>query len=171
METIAQLNYRPVEECESKGSFVKAIGFKPDRAPWIILACGIAMMIPNNMIVRLLGTFCILMALAVLRFVQDYKVMDIFDQGIMFYGDREARTACFVPFADMKSWTVSHDNGHDTIEIRLNDDGLIVKDTFQADKAYRVLSGLVREKDEKYIRAKEDQKRPLTFRWPWKNKK
>ena len=155
--------YIPVEECRSEGNFVRAVCFKPKKAPVVCMILGILLMIPDNMIVRLLGVFFILMALAVLRFVKDFKVMDIFDKGIMFYGDREAKTALYVPFEEVESWIVNHDNGHDTVEVRLKDGTRIIKDTFEADRAYKALYTLIREKDEKYIKALKDREKPLSI--------
>ena len=155
--------YIPVQDCKSEGNFVKAICFKPKKAPIVCLVLGVLLMIPNLMPVRLLGAFFILMALAVLKLVQDYKVMDIFDKGIMIYGDREAKTACFVTFDEIESWLVSHEEGHDTVDLKLKDGGRIVKDTFEADVAYRVLSTLIREKDEKYIQALKNREKPLSI--------
>ncbi len=161
--------YIPVEECRPQGNFVKAVCFKPKKAPVVCLIIGVLLMIPDNMIVRLLGVFFILMALAVLKFVADFKVLDIFDQGIMFYGDREAKTAMFVPFEEVESWLVSHEDGHDTVDVKLVNGDRIIKDTFEADRAYRALYSLVREKDEKYIQALKDREKPLSIPAAMKN--
>ncbi|MBQ9424853.1 MAG: hypothetical protein IJU42_02810 [Erysipelotrichaceae bacterium] len=155
--------YIPVEECKSKGNFVKAICFKPKKAPIVCLFIGVLLMFPNNMMVRLLGVFFILMALAVMKLVKDFKVMDIFDKGIIVYGDREAKTACFVSFDEIESWLVSHDSGHDTVDLKLKDGSRIIKDTFEADGAYKALYSLIREKDEKYIKAVKDRQKPLSI--------
>ena len=155
--------YIPVEECKAKGSFVKAVCFKPKKAPVACLVLGCLMLIPNDLFIRLLGAFFILMALAVLKLVRDFKVMDIFDQGIMFYGDEQAKTACFVDFEEIESWLVSHEDGHDTVDVKCKDGSRIIKDTFEADKAYRALSSLIREKDEKYLKALKDREKPLSI--------
>ena len=138
-----KFDYLPIEEVKGQGSFVKAVCFKPKKAPIICIILGILLMIPNNMYVRLLGAFFILMALAVLKLVKDFKVMDIFDQGIMYYGDREAKSAIFIPFDEIESWNVDHSGGHDL--------------------AYKALYSLVREKDLKYIQAKKDSEKPLSI--------
>ena len=158
-----ELNYIDVAQCESKGNFVKAVCFKPKKAPIFCIVLGILLLMPNNLIVRILGIFFIAMAVAVLKLVNDFKVMDIFDQGIMFYGDTEAKTACFVSFDEIESWNVSHENGHDTVEIKLNDGRKIVKDTFEADKAYKALYALLKEKDEKYLKALKDREKALSI--------
>lgn len=158
-----KFDYLPIEEVKGQGSFVKAVCFKPKKAPIICIILGILLMIPNNMYVRLLGTFFILMALAVLKLVKDFKVMDIFDQGIMYYGDREAKSAIFIPFDEIESWNVDHSGGHDVVEVKLKDGRQIMRDTFEADLAYKALYSLIREKDLKYIQAKKDAEKPLSI--------
>ncbi len=152
-----------VRECKSEGSFVKAICFTPKKAPIICILMGILLLIPKSLFSRILGVFFIAMAIAVLRLVKDYKVMDIFDKGIMFYGDRKAVTALFIPFEEIESWNVNHENGHDSVEIRLKDGRMLARDTFEADRAYKVLYSLLREKDEKYIRALKDREKSLSI--------
>lgn len=155
--------YIPVEECKAEGNFVKAICFKPKKAPIVCIVIGVLLLLINNLVARLLGVFFILMAVAVMKLVKDFKVMDIFDKGIMFYGDRETKTALFVPFDNVESWIVNHDNGHDTVEVKLKDGTKIIKDTFEADRAYKALYTLIREKDEKYIKAMKDREKPLSI--------
>lgn len=152
-----ELEYKPVEEVRAQGNFVKAIGFKPKLAPIIIGAIGILLLLVNNLFVRILGAFCVLMAFFVFKEVKDYKVMDIFDEGIMFYGDADAKYACFIPFEAIKEWNVNRDNGHDTLEFDLGDNKKVFKDTFEAGKAYRVLYQLIKEKEKNYIRAQNSK--------------
>ena len=77
-----EVNYVDVIDCKPQGNFVKAICFKPKKAPIVCIVLGILMMIPNNLYVRLLGVFFIFMSFVVLKLVRDFKVMDIFDKGI-----------------------------------------------------------------------------------------
>ena len=121
------------------------------------------------MVSRLLGIFLFLIVFAVIKLVKDFKVMDIFDKGIMIYGDEEAKTAFFVSFDEMESWDVKHENGHDTVEFVLNDGRTIIKDTFEADKVYRALMNLVREKDLSHIKALKDRETPLSVPEAFKN--
>ena len=164
------LNYVDINDCKCDGKLVKAIRFKPKKAQYIITFIGILLMIPNNLFSRLLGAFCILIALAVIMYVKDRNVLDIYDEGILFYGDREGKTAAFVRYEEMENWNVNHDGGHDTVEITLNDGRFLSFDTFEADEAYRTLYNLQREKDVKYIRQQKDRERPLSLRDVFKHK-
>ena len=155
--------YLPIEEVKTEGRFLKAICFKPKTAPIVCIILGILMFVPRILLLAILGLFFILMSVMVLRFVGDYKVLDIFDKGIMIYGDKEAKTACFIPFEDIAVWEARRDNGHDMLEFTFQDDHKIVLNTFEADKAYRTLYGLIKEKEEKYIKAMKDRENALSI--------
>jgi hypothetical protein len=157
------LEFKKTEDIKPEGNFVKAICFKPKRAPIICIAIGICLLIPNNTIVRLLGLFFIAMAILVLKYVKDYKVMDIFDKGVMIYGDQENKTACFINFDQIEMWSIKHEDGQDTIIFDLGEKGKIIKESFEADKAYRALYVLIREKEENYIIAQKNKDKPLSI--------
>lgn len=157
------LRYQKVEDVKTEGSFVKNICFKPKRAPLVCFIIGALLLIPNNLVCRILGLFFILMGIVVIKFVKDYKVMDIFDKGVMLYGDMENKYAYFLKFDDIKMWSVKHEDGHDTITFELHDGNKIIKDTFEVDKAYKVLINLIKEKEEKYIIAQENKDKALSI--------
>ena len=160
MENKETMEYLPVEEVKAQGRFIKAIGFKPKAAPLIVTAMGIVLLIPNSLYSRLLGFLMIALAVLVFLKVKDFKVMDIFDQGIMFYGDRDAKYAYFLPFDDIVMWRMDREGGHDSIVFELENNQKIIKDTFEADRVYKALYPLIREKEYNYIKmekAKETQ--------------
>lgn len=155
--------YLPIEEVKTEGKFLKAICFKPKTAPIVMIVVGLLMFIPKIFLLALLGLFFIVMSAVVLVFVKDYKVLDIFDKGVLIYGDKEAKLACFIPYEEIKTWTVKRENGHDTAEFTLLDDSRIIKDSFEVDKAYRTLYGLIKEKEEKYIKMQKDRENQLSI--------
>ncbi len=163
MEENRVYEFVPVEDVKPQGTFVKAICFKPKRATIICLIIGIAFMFWNNMFARFLGIFFIAMSAAVLKMVNDHKVIDIFDKGVMVYGDDENRTACFISYDEIVEWNVSHENGHDTIYFDLGDNIKIYKDSFEADTAFRTLNQYMKEKESGYIRAQKAREIPFSI--------
>lgn len=157
------MEFKNIEEVKTEGNFVKAICFKPKTAPIICVIIGVILIALRNIYTIILGAFFIVMALLVLKFVEDYKVMDIFDKGIMIYGDKECKSACFIPFEEIKMWSIRREDGHDLIEFELENGEKIGRDTFEVDKVYRTLCTLIREKEDKYIAALKDRERPLSF--------
>ena len=155
MENIEYLN---VEEVKPQGQFLKAIGFKPKAAPLICIAVGIAMIAVLNIYTIILGVFFAGMGILVLALVKDYKVLDIFDKGIMLYEGEEAKKACFIPYDDIKMWSVRHENGSDIIEFELNDGTKITRVSFEASKVYRTLINLIKEKEDRYLKIQKERK-------------
>ena len=45
----------------------------------------------------------------------------------------------------------------------MQDDSRIIKDSFEVDVAYRTLYGLIKEKEEKYMKAQEARKNQLSI--------
>ena len=152
-----ELKYLNIEEVKSEGNFIRAISFKPKMPIVVTGVAGIALLFVNNIFARILGAFFILLAFFVFKEIEDYKVMDIFDKGIMIYGDKKAKLACFIPFEMIQEWSVNRDNGHDTVEIKLAENNIIYKDTFEASKVYKTLYSLLKEKEKNYIKAQKSK--------------
>ena len=152
-----ELKYINIEEVKTEGNFIKAINFKPKMPIFIVGAIGIALLFVNHLVARILGAFCILISFFVFKEIEDYKVLDIFDKGIMVYGDKQAKFACFIPFDLIKEWNINRDNGHDTLEIKLEDGRVVYKDSFEISKAYRTLYNLLKEKEKNYIKAQNSK--------------
>jgi len=162
-----ELRYQKREEIEPLGQFEKAITFKPRLAPIVCLVTGIALMFVNNVGVRVLAGFFILMALLVLILVKDYKVMDIFSHGVIVYNNRACELCCFIPYEDISVWEVKYDRGQNKIIFQMNDASVVVRISFQADKARRIFMKYMKEKELKYIQAKRSNEKgfniPETF--------
>ena len=159
-----ELRYRPVAEVEAQGKFVKNIGFKPTAAPYACLAFGVALLFVSNLLVRFLGVFFILMSVAVFTLVKDFKVLEVYSEGVMLYGDREGKYAYFLKYDDMKSWTVLKDDGHDVLQFTLYGGNRIQKTTFQAYAGFRAINEIVPEKEDGYIKKMETRKQPLDWK-------
>lgn len=158
------MKYIDLRDLKTKGKFLKAINFKPKIAPLMCLIVGMLLFIPNNLYVRLIGLVFIIMSFIVFRFVKDYKVIDIFDEGVLIYNSENENEGMFIEFDDIQKWAINHQNGHDTIEFTLNNGKKIIKDSFEVDRAYRLLYNLIKEKEERYIQAQKNKE--LQFNIP-----
>ena len=156
------MEYKDLREVKTEGQFLKAICFKPKIAILICLIIGIALMFINNLYARLLAALCILMSFVVFKFVKDFKVIDIFDKGVLIY--KGENNGAFINFDDIEMWAIRHEDGHDTIEFNLNNGDKIFVDSFEVSRAYNTLYSLIKEKEEKYIRAQKNKE--LNFSIP-----
>jgi len=163
MEKKIEIEYKNISEIKTQGNFISAICFKPKAAPFIILAVGIVFLFVNGIVAKLLGLFFIVMSLLVLFVVKDHKVMDIFDQGIELYQKQKQDYAYFLPYEDIVMWKADRNSGHDTLEFHLKDGQCIMVDTFEADKAYRILYQHIKEKEEKYLQMEKNKETSLSI--------
>ena len=99
------------------------------------------------------------MAATVVFLIKDYKVMDIFEEGIEVYGDPEAKTAAFIRFENIRQWGVTHENGRDLITLQLADGSVIARSTFQAGKPYKALVSRIPQKEDRYVQMLENRQK------------
>ena len=158
-----EIEYLNIDEVKPEGSLVIRIGFKPKKAPITIAIVGVLMLMPNNLILRLLGLFFIAMACAVLFYVKDYRVMDIYDQGLLVYEDDKGEKACFIGFDEIECWEVVHEGGYDSARFQLYDGTVFFKNTFEVNKVFKTLNIIIKEKEAHYIRSKQQNDSVLSI--------
>jgi len=164
-----ELRYKKREDIEPIGQFEKAITFKPHLASIICLITGILLMFVNSVGVRILAGFFILMALLVIILIKDYKVMDIFSHGVIVYNNRACKLCCFISYEDISIWEVKYDRGQNKIIFQMNDNSIVERVSFQADKARKIFMKYMKEKELKYIKAKRSNEKPLNIPETFKN--
>ena len=157
------IKFIPVEQVETEGKFIKAICFKPKTAPIVIGLVGVALLFTKKILAIILGVFFILMALLVVFVIKDHKTLDIFEKGVEVYDGDDGVNAYFLRYDDIEKWAVKHESGHDTVEFDLGNNIKIIKDTFEADKAYRALYGIIKTKEEKYLEAEKHRQQSLSI--------
>lgn len=163
-----EYNYKKIEEIEINSKLIKSIHFKPIKAPIVCLIVGLALMFVNNLLVRIMAAFFVVMALLVFKFVEDKKVADVYEDGCLIYNPNDQSLAYFVNFSDIKQWEVSHDNGHDSIIFTFNDDNRTLFDTFQINQAYEALNQVIHDKERRVVEAKKNKEKHWEIRNPFK---
>lgn len=161
-------NYQKLEDIKIDSALVKSVNFKPKSAPIVCLLIGILMMIVNNFLVRLLGAFFIIMALVVFKFVEDRKVIDVYEKGCLLYHPKDQTLGYYLNYDDVKMWKVSRENGHDQIIFTLRDGNRTFFESFQISKAYNALDSIIHDKEERAIQAKKNKQMHWEIRNPFK---
>ena len=159
--SMEELVYQPTGEVKAEGNFVKNINFKPTVPIYVCIIAGVLICLVKGLLFKLLGAFFILMGLIVLFAIKDYKVMDIFDKGIMFYSDKNGQMASFVKYDLIASWKCDKDNANDRLVFTLQDGSRIERSTFQVNAAYNAINTYIPEKEENHIR--RGKERAQTF--------
>ena len=168
-----EYTFKKIEELNINSKLVKNVMFKPKAAPIICMIVGLALIIVNNFLVRLLAAIFILMAFIVFKYVEDKKVADIYTDGCLIYNPKDSTMGYFVKYDDIKEWEVTHDNGHDSIIFTFNDGNRTFFDTFQANKAYDALNSVIHDKEKRVVQAKKNKEMHFEIRNPldWFKKK
>ena len=166
--------YQKIEDLNINSKLRKTIMFKPISPSVTCFIVGVAIMFVNNLIVRLLGAFFILMAVLVYVFVKDKKVADIYDDGCLIYHTDDQNLGYFIKYDDISEWEVSHEYGRDSIIFTLKNGNRAYFDTFQANKAYDVLDEAIHDKEKRVVQAKRNK--DIGFKFPnpfkkWSKKK
>lgn len=162
-------NYQKLEDIKVDSPLKKSVMFKPKAAPIICFIIGVPLMFVGNFLVRLLGAFFIIMALIVFKFVEDRKVIDIFEKGCIIYHPRDNTLGYYLKYDDIKEWKVSHENGHDSIIFTLKDGNRTLFDSFEINKAYNALDEIIHDKEERAVQAQKNKNMHWEIRNPFKN--
>ncbi|MFI3283584.1 MAG: hypothetical protein R3Y57_00725 [Erysipelotrichaceae bacterium] len=163
--TIIDEEYQPVNEIEIDEPLVAEIGFKPLYASYICLIVGILLIITGFTIAMMLGAFFILISLFVHFALKDYKTMDIYETYLILYDTADVSLAKKVMFDDIVEWNCKNsEKTTDALMLKFGEFDVIYKDTFQANKVYKVLYKLIREKETYVIKEEENKKKKLVFR-------
>ncbi len=167
------IEYKDVKKVETQGKLVKEIGYKPIGATVVGLVISVGLIVLRNKFSIILGLFFLILDLIVLFAVKDYKVMDIYENGVLIYDLENTSLVYFLPFDQISKWTVKRENGaNDAVYFQLTSQAEIYKNTFQSAKAFRCLNSLIGEKEEMAIKSKEyGNKVDISFKNLFKRKK
>ena len=163
--------YLPKELVNCDGILKAEITYKPVFSVYIGLVIGCLLCATLIWQIVILGVFVLALTVVIFKFVNDYKVMDIYDNFLIIYAIEEP-LARRVDFADIKEWSCKPGlSSSDSVMIVLNDGEVIYKDTFKINKVYKCLNKLIKEKESRVIKEKEKEGSKLVFKNPFKKKK
>ena len=154
------MEYKYVKATDIKvdSALIGIVSFKQKVAPIICFIFGIAIMFVASIWAKILGTFFVIMAMFVFRFVEDKRTIDVYQNGVVIYNAKDNDLAFYLPFDDVKQWKASREGGHDSIIFELNNGQKTGVDTFQLDKAYEYLIKACPKKEEREVQREKNKK-------------
>lgn len=152
-----ELKYSRLEDIKVDSKMLTSVAFKPVKSPIIIGIAGIAAMFVNNLWVRILGLFFIVVAAFVFFAVGDKKTIDIYEKGCIIYNPNNSELAYYLDFNDIEEWDITHESGHDTVIFTLLDKNRAIVETFQTNKIYAALDKACPEKNHIAIMAEKNK--------------
>lgn len=158
-----ELKFVKTEEINPSKELKLSVGFKPKTPQYACAVVGILLILVNNTLSKVLGVFFILMSLAVVFLVKDYKVMDIYDEGVVVYADKNSSMGCFIKYDLVKEWGINREQGHDEITLTLLDNSRVSRNTFQASKIFKLLNTYMNEKESGYLKRKKQRETEFNY--------
>ncbi len=153
-----ELVYSNIEDIKIETKLVKNVNFKPKTAPIICLVAGVGIMFVSGVFAKILGVFFIVMGAAVLKFVPDRKIIDIYQDGALIYRASDQKMGFFLKYDDIKMWKASREEGHDCIIFVLNSGYKLSVETFELNKAFEALMKVAGSKEERAIQHEKNKK-------------
>ena len=168
---VIELNSVSINELNLSGKYLNTIMYKPTLSIYIIFFCSIFLLLfVHQLFAILLGIFLAVMSAFVMFGVQDYKVADVYDDGILIYADETGEKGAKINLEDIVEWSVlSNDTASNAIMLKLQDGRTIYKNTFQMNKAYKSLMAVLNGKETRQIEMEKNKNKELVFRNPFKN--
>ena len=152
-----ELRYQKLDEIKPDSNLIASVAFKPFKSTIIIGVVGLGFLFVNNLWLRILGIFFVLIAVFVFMYVKDKKTIDIYEKGCVIYNPTNSELAYYLDFENVEEWDILHESGHDTVEFTLLDKNRAVVDTFQTNKIYDALDKAIPEKNHIAILAKKNK--------------
>lgn len=152
-----ELTYSKVEEIKIDSPFIETVTFKPKAAPVICLIAGAVFCFIPVLAARILGCFFMIFAFVVIRYVEDRKVMDVYQDGALIYNGADQSLAFWLDFNSVTEWRVDRGNGQDKIIFIFADGSKLPVISFNISKAYYALDKVIHDKEERVIQHEKNK--------------
>ena len=137
--------YRPLDKLEEKGALLGKVGFKPTEAAFVFFAFAVVFLIIGHLFGIIMAVLCAAAGLFMHLRIKDHPVMDVYDDGLIFYNPTDISQGIRFGKEEVRYWSVNKD-GNYQIVLNLNDNNIHVAGTYQVGKATRLLKKLMSEK-------------------------
>ncbi len=162
-------NLKPLELLENDGILIGEVNFKPNRAIIIAFIAALALILTRHPLAIVLAAFILGIALYVHYNVKDRKTVGVYDNYLIVYGSENPELARRIDFEDIVEWECkTNQNGADAVMLKLNDEEVIYKDTFQLPLAAKLLRKALPAKDSRKIKEEKNKNKKLKFDNPFK---
>lgn len=158
-----KFDYVNSDSIELKGHLDRKIHYRSNFSIWSCLIAGIAIMLIPGWISKILGLFFVLMALGVYFYVPDRPTLDIYDDGVVVYHSDQLDLAMFLPYENIVEFEGNNNNGAETIRFLMDNQQVIIKETFNTGDALRGLRKYIQPKEAREIKRKEFEEKSASM--------
>lgn len=160
---------KPLELIDNDGQLIGEVFYKPHRAIIFGSITALLLAITRQPLAILLGVFVLALSLYVHYIIKDRKTLGVYDSYIIVYASDNPNLVRKISFDDIEEWDCkANENGVDAFMIKLIDQEVIYKDTFQLPKAFKLLRKVLPLKETRKIEEEKYKKKKLKFDNPLK---
>lgn len=135
-----EIKYKNLNEIKIESKLLKRIKYKSIILEILPIFVGLPLLFVNLIIVKIVGIVFIGTSIISMLKIKDYRVVDIFENGFLFYNEKNNEEGSFVKFENVRAWkTNTEKDDFGCILVELDDNTLIKKQTFQTTRFYSTL--------------------------------
>ena len=144
--------YTNIEEIEKGEKLLAEVRYKNNMGAYVMIPVAIALIITRNVFCIVFAVLVLLASYFAITKVRDKKVMDVYNNCVILYDDKDESLGLRINPDDILEWTLkdSNQNGN-SIDITLTNGERLSKVTFQTVKGYNAMRDLVPAKESRVI--------------------
>lgn len=140
------IDFVNARDIEITGTLKEKISLKPVARIILRGVIGIALCFLRTRMTIIAGIFFLVIAVAGYFLIKDKPVMDIYDDAVVVYDEKDDTKACKIIYEDLNMWSV--DSTNNKVYFTLQDDSVISVNNSRYLKAYDTLIKLIPDKCE-----------------------
>ena len=158
--------YIPVDQIEITGTLEKRVMFKNPIPAYATALTGAAMFLLKNTTTTVIGILLIICALCYIFLVKDRNTVDVYDDCVVVYDEKDAKLARKIMYDEITEWSFFDSNVRNScIILTLSDNTQIATTTFQLAKYFNALRKTIPQKELRQKQLNAAHKRLKEFRF------
>lgn len=131
--------FENINELNENGKLLGSITYKPNKTILIVMVVGCACIVLfRNLFGLVFGGFIFALACFVFFTVKDHKVMDVYDDALILYDNKDDSRVLQLSLDEIVEWNVNRDENY-LITLKLKDGEQLGAQTFQVNEVNHLL--------------------------------
>ncbi len=138
-------DFVPLEELNERGTLLGRVGYKPVRSVYYLSFAAAVFLLIGHLFGILMAIICGIGACFIQFYIKDHPVMDVYDDGLIFYHPADPSQGVRYSLDEVERWSVNKDNSYQ-ISVTMKDMNIHVAFSYQVAAANRLLRKVMPEK-------------------------
>ena len=140
--------YVPVSQITVSGNLIKTTMYKNNTAVYLAIPIALGLILIRHVLTIITGLVILVAVFFALTKVKDRRVVDMYDDCLVIYDEKDPELARKLLLEDIYEWTIRDSNQNASCAIfTMNYGERITRNTFQLVKCYNTLRDLMPDKE------------------------